>query len=113
MALTTAVAALARAAGVDFEVPDGDEKIPLSGFAVITAVASLLGVVLAVALRRWNARPSTWFLRTTVALTLVSLVPATRSGADIATILTLVGLHLVAAAVVIPALAWRLMDSER
>ncbi|WP_019144947.1 DUF6069 family protein [Aeromicrobium massiliense] len=111
--LTTAIAALARAAGVDFEVPDGEEKIPLSGFAVVTAFASLLGVVLAVALRRWSARPSTWFLRTTVVLTLVSLVPATLSGADIATILTLVGLHLVAAAVVIPALTWRLMDAER
>ena len=37
MAATTLAAALAQAAGVDFEVPDGGETIPLSGFAVVPA----------------------------------------------------------------------------
>jgi Family of unknown function (DUF6069) len=33
---TTLAAALAQAVGVDFEVPDGGETIPLSGFALVT-----------------------------------------------------------------------------
>ncbi len=36
MVATTLAAALAQAAGVDFEFPDGGETIPLSGFAVVT-----------------------------------------------------------------------------
>jgi Family of unknown function (DUF6069) len=36
MVATTLAAALARAIGVDFEVPDGGETIPLSGFAAVT-----------------------------------------------------------------------------
>ncbi len=36
MVATTLTAALAQAVGVDFEVPDGGETIPLSGFAVVT-----------------------------------------------------------------------------
>jgi hypothetical protein len=52
MAATTLAAALARAAGVDFEVPDGGETIPLPGFAVMTGVCSAAGVVIAAALRR-------------------------------------------------------------
>lgn len=65
MVISTLAAALARAVGVDFDVPDGGETIPLSGFTVVT-------------------------------------------GADTATIAALIGLHLIAAAVVIPATAWRL-----
>ncbi|MEU8390408.1 DUF6069 family protein [Micromonospora sp. NPDC048842] len=61
---TTLAAALARAAGIDFEIPDGGETIPLSGFAVVTGFFSVVGVVIA-----------------------------------------LLGLHLVAAAVMIPVLA--------
>jgi Family of unknown function (DUF6069) len=37
MVATTAAAALAQAAGIVFQVPDGGETIPLSGFAVVTA----------------------------------------------------------------------------
>jgi hypothetical protein len=52
MAATTLAAALAQAVGVDFEIPDGGETIPLPGFAVVTGFFSLVGVVIAVALRR-------------------------------------------------------------
>lgn len=45
-AATTVAAALARAAGVDFEIPDGGEAIPLSGFAVVTGFFSVVGVVI-------------------------------------------------------------------
>ena len=105
MVATTLAAGLARAVGVDFEVPDGGETIPLSGFAVVTGFFSVVGVVIAVGLLRWSARPAERFVWTAVSLTAISLVPPLLSGADAATITALIGLHLVAAAVMIPTLA--------
>ncbi|MCD9153033.1 DUF6069 family protein [Aeromicrobium duanguangcaii] len=102
-AVTTACGALAKATGVDFEIPDGGESIPTGAFATVTAGFSLVGVVLAVALARWSARPARRFLQITVTLTAVSLVPPFTVGGNGATTATLVGLHLLAAAVVIPA----------
>src|SRR6185503_19634250 len=67
VAVTTLAAALAGAAGVDFEIPDGGETIPLPGFAVVTGLFSAVGVVIAVALRRWSARPAGRFVWTTAA----------------------------------------------
>ncbi|MET7806685.1 DUF6069 family protein [Micromonospora chersina] len=104
MVATTLAAALAQAAGVDFEIPDGGEAIPLPGFAVVTGFFSLVGVVIAVALLRWSARPAQRFLWTAVSLTAISLVPPLVAGADTATTVTLLGLHLVPAAVMIPTL---------
>ncbi|MET8907696.1 DUF6069 family protein [Micromonospora sp. NPDC004551] len=105
MAATTLAAALAHAAGVDFEVPDGGETIPLPGFAVVTGFFSVVGVVIAAALLRWSARPARRFVWTAVSLTAISLLPPLLSGADTATTTTLLGLHLVPAAVMIPTLA--------
>jgi hypothetical protein len=102
---TTLAAALAQAFGVDFEIPDGGETIPLSGFAVVTGFFSVVGVVMAAAFLRWSARPAERFVRTTVSLTAISLVPPLLSEADTATTTALLGLHLVAATVMIPALA--------
>jgi len=86
-------------------VPDGGETIPLSGFAVVTGFFSVVGIVIAAALLRWSARPAERFVRTAVTLTAISLVPPLLSGADTATITALLGLHLVAATVMIPTLA--------
>jgi hypothetical protein len=108
MVTTTLAAALARAVGVDFEIPDGGETIPLPGFAVVTGVFSAVGTVIAAALRRWSARPAERFVWTAVSLTAISLVAPLLSGADGATITALLGLHLVAATVMVPALAWSL-----
>ena len=104
-AATTLAAALARAIGVDFEVPEGGETIPLSGFAVVTGFFSVVGIVIAVALLRWSARPAKRFVQTAVALTAISLAAPLLSEADTATITALVGLHLIAATVMIPTLA--------
>jgi hypothetical protein len=101
---TTLGAALARAAGVDFAVPAGGETIPLSGFAVVTGFFSLVGVGIALALLRWSTRPAQRFGWTAVSLTAISLLPPLLSGAGTATVAALLGLHLVAAAVMIPAL---------
>jgi hypothetical protein len=103
--VTTLAAALARAAGVDFEIPDGGESIPLSGFAVVTALFSAVGVVIAAALLRWSARPAERFVWTAVSLTAISLVPPLLADANAGTTAALVGLHLVPAAVMIPTLA--------
>jgi hypothetical protein len=105
MVATVLAAALAQAVGVDFEVPDGGETIPLSGFAVVTGFFSVVGVVIAAALLRWSARPAERFVRTAVTLTAISLVPPLLSGAETATTTALLGLHLVAATVMIPTLA--------
>jgi hypothetical protein len=108
MAATTLAAGLAQALGVDFEIPDGGETIPLAGFAVVTGFFSVVGIVIAVALLRWSARPADRFGWTAVSLTAISLVPPLVSGAHAATITALIGLHLVAAAVMIPTLVWSL-----
>jgi hypothetical protein len=104
MAATTLVAALVHAAGVDFEVAEG-ETIPVSGIAVVTGFFSVVGIVIAGALLRWSARPAHRFVWTAVPLTVISLVAPFLAGADTATTTALVGLHLVAATVMIPALA--------
>ena len=105
MVATTLAAALAQAVGVDFEVPDGGETIPLSGFAVVTGFFSVVGIVIAAALLRWSARPAERFVWTAVSLTAISLLAPLLSGANTATTAALVGLHLVPATVMIPTLA--------
>jgi len=105
MVATALAAALARAVGVDFAMPDGGQTIPVAGIAVVTGFFSVVGLVLAVALLRLSAQPTRRFVQAAVALTAISLVPPVLSGADAATTVTLLGLHLVAAAVMIPTLA--------
>ncbi|MEU9954781.1 DUF6069 family protein [Streptomyces sp. NPDC050982] len=104
MTATTLTAALAQAVGVDFEIPDGGETIPLSAFAVVTGFFSAVGIGIAVALLRWSARPAQRFMWTAVSLTTISLIPPLLSGANTATTTALLGLHLVPATVMIPAL---------
>jgi hypothetical protein len=113
MAATTLAAALAGAAGVDFEIPEGGEVIPLPGVAVMTGVFSLVGVVIAAGLQRWSARPAGQFVRTALSLTAISLVPPLVSGADGATVAALVALHLVAAGIVVPVVAHNLRPHDR
>lgn len=111
MAATTVVAAVARAAGVDLEI--GGERIPLSGVAVVTGFFSIVGVVIAVVLRRWSSQPPEWFVRTAVALTATSLVPPFLVDAEPSTSWTLALLHLVAAGVMIPSVAQGLRPADR
>ena len=107
-ATTTVLAAIAMAIGVDFEMPDGGESVPLMGFTQLTFVFSVIGVGIAAAVRRWSSRPATVFLRIALALTAVSLVPPFLVDANAGTVVALLVLHLAAAAVVIPVLTRRL-----
>ena len=103
-AATTGLGAgLAGTAGIHLEVEGGE--LPATGIAFVTAAFSLVGVVLAAALLRWSSRPDTLFVRVAVGLTVLSLVPPLVWSRDVATAVTLVVLHLLAAAVMVPALA--------
>jgi hypothetical protein len=103
---TTIVAAAGSAAGISLDV--GGAPIPASGFAVLTATCSLIGLVLAVVLSRVTRRPRSAFVRSTVALTVLSLVPDVIADAAPGTKALLMLTHLTAAAIVIPAVARRL-----
>ena len=72
-----------------------------------------VGVVLALALRRWAKRPAHTFTVTTIALTVLSFFgPVTTGHTTMATRLVLALTHVVAAAIVIPAMA-RTLPSRR
>lgn len=103
---TVAVAAAGHAAGVSLDMAGA--PIPVSGFAVLTAVFSLAGVVIAALLARFARQPRRTWVRTTVVLTVLSLVPDAIADAAPATKALLMLTHLVAAAIVIPAVARRL-----
>jgi len=103
--VTTAGAAVAKAAGVPFEIPGGGESIPTAGFATVTGLFCLVGVGIALGASRWSAQPARRFAQVTVPLVVASLVPPFVVGASVPTALTLVALHLLAAAVLIPAVA--------
>lgn len=103
---TAVVATAAPAVGISLDLAGA--PIPPSGFAVLTTIFSVLGLVIAVALRRFAARPRTAWIRVTVALTVLSLVPDVLADAAVATKGLLMLTHVVAAAIVIPAVARRL-----
>ena len=103
---TTIVAAAGHAVGISLDV--GGAPIPVLGFAVLTACFSLIGLVLAAVLSRAARRPRSTFIRSTVVLTMLSLMPDMIADATQATKALLMLTHLVAAAIVIPAVARRL-----
>ena len=106
-AVATAVVATAgRAVGISLAVSGA--PIPVSGFAVMTVIFAVLGLVIAVALRRFAHHPRAAWLRATVALTALSFVPDALADAAVSTKALLMLTHLVAAAIVIPAVARRL-----
>ncbi|RAO13732.1 hypothetical protein ONO23_03484 [Micromonospora noduli] len=105
-AATMTVAAAGHLAGISLDL--GGAPIPVTGFGVLTAVFSLIGVAIAASLARFARRPRLTFVRTTVVLTVLSLVPDVIADAGAATKALLMLTHLVAAAIVIPAVARRL-----
>ncbi len=100
------MAAAGQAIGISTEISGA--PIPTSGFATLTVIFSVLGLVIAVALRRFARSPRTAWLRTTVVLTALSFVPDVLADAAGSTKGLLMLTHVVAAAIVIPAVARRL-----
>ncbi|WP_433074658.1 DUF6069 family protein [Dactylosporangium sp. CA-052675] len=105
-AATMAVAAGGHAAGISLDM--AGQPIPVTGFGMLTAIFSLVGVVLAAVLARFARRPRRAFVRTTVVLTVLSLVPDVLADAAPGTKALLMLTHLVAAAIVVPLVARRL-----
>jgi peptidoglycan/LPS O-acetylase OafA/YrhL len=101
--VVTAAAAMAHAAGVSFEI-DG-ETIPLAGFAQMTLLGAVVGGVLLAVLNRRSSAARTRFVQTSVVLTALSCIPSVAWPDDTATKVVLVATHLIAAAIVVPALA--------
>jgi peptidoglycan/LPS O-acetylase OafA/YrhL len=108
---TSAVAAGAQALDVSFKV--GGEAIPVAGFAQLTFIGAVIGTILAVVLSRRANHPKRTFLTTTLVLTVLSIVPDVLADAHTSTRFTLALTHVVAAAIVIPALASRLSEDHR
>ena len=104
---TTTGAAIAAAAGISFADHTG-ASIPIAGFAELTLVFSLIGVAIAAVMSRTGRRPRSTFVRTALALTALSFVPDLTFGFDAGSAATLIMLHTVAAAIVVPTLAVRL-----
>ena len=82
----------------------------MPGFATLTAFFSVIGLVIAVVLARFALHPRRAWIRTTVVLTMLSLVPDVIVDAAPATQALLMLTHVVAAAIVVPAVARRLPE---
>src|SRR3954453_1791927 len=89
---TVTVAAAGNAAGISLEV--NGAPIPVPGFGTLTAVFSLVGLVLAAVLSRFARPPRRTFVRTTIVLTALSLVPDAIVAAAPATKALLMLTHL-------------------
>lgn len=88
------------------------EPVEPVNFAMGTLVCTFWGTVLALALARRAARPARLFARVAAALVAASTVfPLAAVGATTATRVTLVLAHLVAAAIVVPALVHALKEA--
>jgi hypothetical protein len=112
---TTVVALTAKAIDIPMKAAASEasvaKAIPLSGFALGTLLATAIGTILAVILARRAQRPVRLFVVITSVLTLASFFgPITTSHATTATRLVLAFTHVVAAAIVIPALSRRLAE---
>jgi uncharacterized protein DUF6069 len=95
---TTAGAGIARAADISLQIDDA--VIPIAAFALWTLVGAALGILLAGLLRTRRR-----FLVVTVVATGLSLIPPIALPDDAATSAVLVAAHLLAAAIIIPALS--------
>ena len=103
---TSATVLVAHAAGEAVAV--GDKQIPVAAFAQFVLAGALIGVALARLFSRRAQRPRSTFVRTTVVLTALSIVPDLVVDASSGSRLVLVLTHLTAAAIIIPTLAARL-----
>jgi hypothetical protein len=108
---TTILATIASAAGVSFADSTG-ASIPIAAFAELTLAFSLVGVGIAAVVARTARRPRRTFVGTAVALTALSVVPDLTFGFGAGSAATLITLHTVAAAIVVPTLAGRLAHTR-
>jgi hypothetical protein len=84
--------------------------IPVVGFAQLTVIGAVLGGIVAATLNRAVVHARRWFVRIAVLLTALSCVPSIAWPPDAASKATLVATHLLAAAIIVPALARQIRD---
>lgn len=111
-AAAATVAAVAHAMGASLETAPG-EAIPAYAFGQLTLFFTAVGVLMARTIGRRPSHPRSTFIRTTLVLTALSVVPDLILSASVATKGTLLLTHVVAATIVIPALSSRLAESGR
>ena len=98
------VVAIANAVGPDVRLQG--EAMPAGGCAIGVLMCMVPAIALLAGLRRWAANPARSWLRATVVLTALSVVPdLTVPDTAVASRLTLMAAHLVAAAIIVPAVA--------
>ena len=107
------VALAAKALDVPMLVAESDTadtmQVPASGFLIFVMASTAVGVVLAYALARWAKHPARTFVIVGVVLTALSMgLPITTHQATTGTRLVLGLTHVVAAAIIIPAIAHQL-----
>jgi hypothetical protein len=112
-AVTEAFTLAARAAGVPMDAAgvweEQAQHLPVGYIARSVVLWSIGGILLAVALDRWAARPVRPFVVATVAFTVLSLAaPAFARDTAVSTQLVLAASHVLAGTVVIVILASRL-----
>ena len=94
----------------DVKLEAQGKGFPALAFAQVSLFGAILGVGLAAVLSRRGRTPRHTFVVTTLVLTVLSFVPPLLIGAGAATVLILELMHIVAAAIVIPAIATRLAE---
>jgi hypothetical protein len=102
---------LARAAGVPLALTEvfADEfaRMPVQTFVLGTLLdGGVVAIAVAAACRRWAPRPRAWFIALAIAGTVASLGLPILSDGTTATKVVLSASHIVAAAVIVPAVAW-------
>jgi bacteriorhodopsin len=111
--LNTIIGLIADAAGVGMEVKgfgsDVREAIPVFAYFVSTVFGGAIGIVLALIMRRAGAAKKIFYIVTGV-LTLLSLISPLTADATSGTKVILEIMHVLAAAIIIPALAKSLRD---
>jgi len=112
LAVIEAYGAIARAGGVPLRAASfgahAATQVNAGWLAFGVALGVFWGTVLAVVFARRAARPARAFLVTTLPLLALSLIGPLTAQATTATRLTLAGGHLIAAAIIIPAVTRRL-----
>jgi peptidoglycan/LPS O-acetylase OafA/YrhL len=110
-AASTAAAAITSSAGVRFTDHTGS-AIPTLAFTTLTLLFSLIGVALAAILAQRAKYPRSIFMHITVTLVALSFVPDLASGFNATATVTLILIHLLAAAIVVPTLSVRLAKAR-
>jgi hypothetical protein len=112
LAVIEAYGAVARAAGVPMTAAafgaGHASTVGAGALAFGVALGVFWATVLAVAFGRFSTRPARAFLITTLVMLALSLTGPLTAHAAISTKLTLAGGHLIAAAIIIPAVTRRL-----